>query len=82
MSSEGELQRPRHPRRQQLTYRLVGEIIARFEKRGFKLVALKQLSPSKVSCGLLEQQELELTTFRSTSRSTTPTWPASPSSRD
>jgi len=32
-----------------LTTRLVGEIIARFEKRGFKLVALQQMSPSKVS---------------------------------
>jgi nucleoside diphosphate kinase len=28
--------------------RLVGEIIARFEKRGFKLIALQQMSPSQV----------------------------------
>lgn len=30
-----------------LTHSLVGEIIARFEKRGFKLVALKLNQPSK-----------------------------------
>jgi len=61
--------------------RLVGEIIARFEKRGFKLVALQQMSPSKVR---LQSPQLRTRAdhCRSTSRSTTPTSPARVSSRD
>jgi hypothetical protein len=46
---------------QSLTHRLVGEIIARFEKRGFKLVALKQMSPSQVSNAPSQVCALELT---------------------
>jgi hypothetical protein len=49
VSSEGMLLEFRTPMKHYLTYRLVGEIIARFEKRGFKLVALKQMSPSQAS---------------------------------
>jgi nucleoside diphosphate kinase len=39
----------RHSLTDLLTHSLVGEIIARFEKRGFKLVALQMMSPGKVS---------------------------------